>query len=60
MKVYMITEKEMTALRDRLEFTALRQKNGRGIHDPKKQDIDDMYRWFNYEVCSWISDVSKS
>lgn len=58
-KVYIITETEMNMLRERLELTKLRHIEGKGIHDPKRQDTDDMYRWFNYEVGAWINMVTK-
>jgi hypothetical protein len=59
MKVYMVTQAEMDALRERLELTKLRHQDGRGIHDPERQDLNDMHRYFNYEICHWINEVSK-
>ncbi len=53
MKAYIITQNELNRLRER------RHKDGKGIHDSERHDIDDMHRWFNYEVCSWIDDISK-
>ena len=59
MKIYLITQAQMDSLRTRLELAKLRQQDGKGIHDPERHDLIEMFRWFNYEVCDWITEVSK-
>lgn len=59
MKVFMITEAEFHTLRLAIERVKLRKVEMLESHDPEKQQVNDIFRSFNYEVCNWISEMSK-
>lgn len=58
-RVYIITEKELAELREGIERVKLRKVEHLETHDPQKALANDMFRSFNYQVCSWISEISK-
>lgn len=60
MKVYLITEKQMEDLHQRLELVKMRANNHLGTHDPKRFENNDLYRAINYVVRTWVSEVGNS
>jgi hypothetical protein len=75
MKVYLITETEMTALRERLELAAMAQANILGqkwntvaerAKDETQPTADDfkysayeVWRGLNFVVCRWMSEMGR-
>lgn len=60
MKVYLITEKQMEDLHQRLELVHMRASNHLGTHDQKRFENSDLYRAINYVVRSWADEVGKT
>jgi hypothetical protein len=60
MKVYLITEKQMEDLHQRLELAHMRANNHLGTHDPQRFENSDLYRAINYVVRSWADEVGKT
>lgn len=75
MKVYLITEAEMQALRERLELAAMTQANVMGQKwntvgprpedeaNPTAEDFKysayEMWRAYNFVVCRWMSEMGR-
>ena len=59
MKVYLITEKQMEDLHQRLELAKMRANEHLTTHDEKRFENNDVYRAVNYIVRSWVSEVGK-
>lgn len=57
MKVYLITEKQMEDLHQRLELANMRANNVLGTHDPERFVNNEVYRAVNYVVRSWVREV---
>lgn len=57
MKVYLITEKQMEDLHQRLELANMRANNMLGTHDPKRFENNDVYRAMNYVIRCWVTEV---
>jgi len=60
MKVYLITEKQMEDLHQRLELAKMRANNHLGIHDVEHFENSDLYRAINYVVRTWVDEVGKT
>ncbi len=58
MKMYIITQAQLDDLPKRIEMAKLRQNEGRDIHDPVRQETDDLFRTFHFHVQSWIREVA--
>ena len=60
MKVYLITEKQMEDLHQRLELANMRKNNVLATHDPERFANNEVYRAINYVVRSWVNEVGVS
>lgn len=55
MKVYMVTEKDLEYLRDKLEKTRIIE--GGSVISCHGKPPDDIHRSFNYTVCNWFERI---
>ena len=55
MKAYIITDKDIQSLHDKLEL----QKFKSVISKDDEFLINEVYRFFNYHIHDWISEISK-
>lgn len=56
MKIYLITQKDIDSLLDKINK---KDQHGK-IETPQEQFVkDEIYRFFNYQVRTWIDEISK-
>lgn len=56
-KVYIVTEAQMQARKERLELAHMRKSNVLRHDDPRAFEDNDLFRAFNFVVCRWIQEV---
>ena len=59
MKMYVVKEEEFQKLITVIELIKHRKSEGLSIHDPKRFEIDEMFRSFHLYVVNWIQEMQK-
>lgn len=60
MKAYIVSERQMQSLLDRLEIAHMRANNLLTQHDPVMIENNDVFHACNFVVQSWIHEVGRS
>lgn len=59
MKIYVVNDKDFKKLISDIELIKHRQVEFLGPHDPKRSQIDDIFRSFHLHVVNWVQDMQK-
>ena len=57
MKVYLITERDLEDLHNRLKADPKRISKNMNFFEKHRSIYNDVYRDYNYQVCNWIDGI---
>ena len=55
MKVYVLKESDFEALRAAITVDPARKRSGRMLTDQERIAHDEAHRFYNYQICNWIT-----